>query len=86
MDNSRNDITTNCRVHITLSKNALLGLGTDLIRLAHDYGDGKDFHIEPINKEYVVQSKGIMLHPESCELILGCGNFESFTEYTKEEV
>ena len=87
MDSSSgNDITQNCRVQITLSKNALLGLGTELIRLAHDYDNGKHFHIEPINKEYVVQSKGIMLHPESCELILGCGDFDSFTEYTKEEL
>ena len=86
MDSSGNDITPNCRVQITLSKNALLGLGTELIRLAHDYGNGEHFHIEPINKECVVQSKGIMLHPESCELILGCGDFDSFTEYTKEEV
>ncbi|QFF99014.1 hypothetical protein PB01_09315 [Psychrobacillus glaciei] len=86
MDMSGDEITQNCRVQITLSKNALLGLGTELIRLAHEYKDSKHFHIEPINKEYVVQSKGIMLHPESCELILGCGDFDSFTEYTKEEV
>ncbi|KQL27364.1 hypothetical protein [Psychrobacillus sp. FJAT-21963] len=87
MDNSGNDITQNCRVQITLSKNALLGLGTELIRLAHDeYKNGRHFHLDPIEKEYVVQSMGIMLHPESCELILGCGDFDSFTEYTKEEV
>ncbi|MEW9674342.1 hypothetical protein [Ammoniphilus sp. 3BR4] len=85
IDKNGNDITQNCRVQITLSKNALLGLGTELIRLAHEYKDGKHFHIEPISKGYVVQSMGIMLHPESCELIVGCGDYDSFTEYTKEE-
>ncbi|MFF2753046.1 hypothetical protein ACFVR1_04710 [Psychrobacillus sp. NPDC058041] len=84
MDSNGNEITQDFRVQITLSKNALLGLGTELIRLAHEYKNGKHFHIDPINKEFVVQSKGIMLHPESCELILGCGDFESFTEYTEE--
>ena len=80
------DITQNCRVQITLSKNALLGLGTELIRLAHQYRNGKHFHIDPIEKEYVVQSLGVMLHPESCELIVGCGDFEPYTEYTKDDV
>lgn len=86
IDNSGNVITNNCRVQITLSKNALIGLGTELIRLAHKYNDGKHFHIEPISKDYIVQSMGIMLHPDSCELIVGCGDYKSFNDYTKEEV
>jgi hypothetical protein len=83
MDKNGNDITKDCRVQVTLSKNALLGLGTELIRLAHKFSDGKHFHIDPISKESVVQSLGIMLHPESCELIVGCGEFKSFDKYIK---
>jgi len=85
LDKSGNDITNNCRVQITLSKNALIGLGTELIRLAHNYKDGKHYHIDPISKDYIVQSMGIMLHPESCELIVGCGDYKSFNDYTKED-
>ncbi|MFD4706440.1 hypothetical protein ACFWM3_16440 [Gottfriedia sp. NPDC058432] len=83
LDSNGNNITNDCRVMISLSKNALIGLGTELIRLAHNYKDGKHFHIEPISKGNVVQSMGIMLHPESCELIVGCGEYDSFDEYTK---
>lgn len=85
MDKNGIDITQNCRVQITLSKNALIGLGTELIRLAHEYKNGQHNHIEPISKDDVVQSMGIMLHPDSCELIVGCGDFNSFTDYTTED-
>ncbi|WP_256941304.1 hypothetical protein [Bacillus sp. EAC] len=61
----------------------MIGLCTELIRLAHDYKDGKHFHIDPISKEYVVQSMGAMLHPESCELIVCCGDYDTFNDYTK---
>ncbi|MFF2876932.1 hypothetical protein ACFVR2_11495 [Gottfriedia sp. NPDC057991] len=83
LDSNGNNITNDCRVMISLSKNALIGLGTELIRLAHNYKDGKHFHIDPISKGNVVQSMGIMLHPESCELIVSCGDYDSFNEYTQ---
>jgi hypothetical protein len=44
--NSENDIMQNCRVQITLSKNALLGLGTELILSAHnEYKNSINVHI-----------------------------------------
>lgn len=86
MDKNGNNITKDCRVQITLSKNAMLGLGTELIRLAHKFSDGKHFHIDTISQDSdAVQTLGIMLHPESCELIVGCGEFKSFGEYLKED-
>ncbi|XRG80154.1 hypothetical protein V5E38_07570 [Rossellomorea sp. GAMAL-10_SWC] len=85
LDNNGNNITNGCRVMISLSQNALIGLGTELIRLAHNYKDGKHFHIEPIEKEYVVQSLGVMLHPDSCELIVGCGDYKPFNDYINED-
>lgn len=59
------DITQSCSVEITLSNNALLGLGTELIRLAYQYMGGKYSCINPIEKKYVVQSLAAMLPPES---------------------
>lgn len=86
MDKNGNNITKDCRVQLTLSRNAMLGLGTELIRLAHKFSDGRHFHIDPISQEgEAVQSLGIMLHPESCELIMGCGDFKSFDKYIKTE-
>ncbi|PEL10252.1 hypothetical protein [Bacillus sp. AFS017336] len=85
IDNNGINITKDCSVMISLSKNALIGLGSELIRLAHDYKDGKHFHIDPISKGNVVQSLGIMLHPESCELIVGCGEYKTFNEYINED-
>ena len=85
-DSNGNDVTKQSRVQITLSKNALLGLGTELIRLAHQYRNGKHFHIDPISTESAVQSLGLMLHPDSCEFIIGCRDFEPYTEYIKEDV
>ncbi len=86
MDKNGNNITKDCRVQVTLSKNAMLGLGTELIRFAHNYSEGKHFHIDPIRPDgEAVQSLGIMLHPESCELIVGCGEFKSFDKYIKDD-
>ncbi|HJV16176.1 MAG TPA: hypothetical protein VJ546_02120 [Bacillales bacterium] len=84
LDINGKDVTKQSRVQITLSKNALVGLGTELIRLAHNYQNGKHFHIDPICKE-AYQSMGIMLHPDSCELIIGCGDYEPYTEYIDED-
>jgi hypothetical protein len=81
MDISGSNITKDCRVQITLSKNALLGLGTELIRLAHKFSDGRHFHIDPISQDSAVQTLGIMHHPGSCELIVGCGEFKSFDKF-----
>lgn len=83
LDKNGNNISKDCRVQVTLSQNALLGLGTELIRLVHQFRDGKHFHIDPISKESVVQSLGIMLHPHSSELIVSCGEFKSFDNYIK---
>ncbi|WP_441007275.1 Imm32 family immunity protein [Parageobacillus thermoglucosidasius] len=57
-------------MQISLNKNALLRLGTELIRLAHNYKGGKHYHIDPIENEDASQVMGIILHPESCELII----------------
>ena len=58
------DISDQIRyVTIFLSKNALLGLGTELIRLAHNFEEGKKVRIIPASKEKgAEQSMGIFFN------------------------
>lgn len=83
-DSKGNDITKSSKVCLFLSRNALLGLGTELIRLAHNYNEGRHYHIEPASKEMIVQTLGIFLTPDSSELIVGCSDEDVIDEYFKE--
>jgi hypothetical protein len=49
----------------------LLGLGTELIRTALERNQFTHTHLDPAMKEYISQNMGIILAPESCELIIG---------------
>lgn len=84
-DKENNDITSKSKVQLFLSRNALLGLGTWLIRFAHQYREGKHFHIDPAEADYIVQSLGIFLAPNSAELIVSCEDSESIEDYFQED-
>ncbi len=86
LDKQANDISDQIRyITIFLSENAMLGLGTELIRLAHNYEEGKEIHIIPASKEKgAEQSMGVYLTPDSCELIIRCQHFESIEKYLEE--
>ncbi|MEC0230635.1 Imm32 family immunity protein [Paenibacillus alba] len=72
------------RVMISLSKNAMIGLGHHLIRLAHrDYENGYHIHVDPCEKGYLSQTMGFFSHPDSAELIICCSDFDSIDSYTK---
>lgn len=73
-DNEGKEITEQSTVSLSLSKNALLGLGTELIRMAHNYKEGKHYHVEPATKDLMVQTLGFFLTPDSSELIVGCSD------------
>lgn len=76
------NIAKECRVQITLTKNGLIGLGKELIRLAYHFKDGKHYHIEPINNGNICETLGIVLKPESSELIITCGDYKNkISEY-----
>lgn len=62
-------------IQLSMSRNALLGLGTELIRWAHKKDQiNKHWHIDPIRANSgAVQTLGIYLTPESVELII-CSN------------
>jgi len=80
-DSIGNEITKSSKVSLFLSKNALIGLGTELIRLAHNYKEGRHYHLEPASKELTVQTLGVFLTPDSCELIVGCSDEKNIDEY-----
>jgi len=76
-----NRVIPNAKVQLYLNKNALIGLGTELIRLAHNYVEGKHYHIEPADKETLCQRLGIFLTPDSNELIILCSDQNVIDEY-----
>ena len=85
-DKKGNFVTDNCNIVLSLSKNAMLGLGKELIREVHREGHSGDMtHFYPARPgEGLVISFGIIIHPESVEPILGNDDFESIDSYTKE--
>ncbi len=85
-DENDEDISAKCiYVIIYLTKNAKIGLGTELIRLAHNFEDGKEVHIVPSTKEKGPQeSMGIYLTPDSCKLTIKCTPFPPIEECLKE--
>lgn len=81
-DEHGNDISDQCQyIIIGLSTNAMLGLGTELIRLAHNFDEGKTVTIEPVTAKEAKQSMGIFLTPESCELTIECKSFDPIEKY-----
>ena len=81
-----NEIDDACQyIIIYLSDMAKIGLGTELIRLAHNFEEGKEVKIIPSSKENgAQQSMGIFLTPESCELVIKCENFKPIDTYIDE--
>jgi len=81
-DGKGNDVSEQCRyILIWLNTNAMLGLGTELIRLAHNFEEGKTVNIEPVTAKEAKQSMGIFLTPESCELTIECKSFDPIEKY-----
>jgi len=82
-DKSGNDITKDCTVTFHLNKNALIGFGSSAICLANNFEVGRHSHIEPMTKENIVQDMGIVLTPDSSELIVICADLGNFDAYRK---
>ena len=80
-----NEISNSSRVMIMLSQNALLGLGTELIRLAKSYREGMHFHIYPSEKGSIVETLGIYLTNDSCEAIINCCEFGQIDEIVEKQ-
>ncbi len=84
-DKEGDNITEKADVQIFLSKNALLGLGTELIRLAYSYTDTKHIHMEPVEIDNIVQRMGIFLAPDSARLTILCNDSKVIDEYFEDE-
>lgn len=76
-DSGDNNISNQIKyVGLWLIKDSLIGFGTELIRLAHNFEEGKEVYIIPGSEETEAQqSMGIFLSPESCELVIKCESF-----------
>ncbi|WP_425517377.1 Imm32 family immunity protein [Paenibacillus solanacearum] len=74
----------NNRVMITLSRNAMIGLGKQLIKLAYtNFQDGYHVHVDPCEEGYTSQPMGFYSHPKSAEIIICCSEFESIDKCMK---
>lgn len=72
-DVNGNNVTNNCKVKLTISRNGLIGLGKELIRYAYTVEkEGSHWHLDPARPdEGLVQTLGIFLTPQSAEPIIG---------------
>lgn len=78
------EILKNNRIMLSLNKNGLIGLGQELIRLAHmNYMEGYHVHVDPCEKANQPQYMGFYSHPDSVELIISCTDFEPIDKYIK---
>ncbi|GAA0178460.1 hypothetical protein SH2C18_15160 [Clostridium sediminicola] len=66
------DISKKCRVTLMLSKDALIGIGTQALRLAHNYDKRIKYSIIPSNEENSNSSFGFYLTSDSSSMIVGC--------------
>lgn len=78
------DFSNRCTVALMLSKNALIGFGTQLIRLAHNFDKSNNYIIKPINNNEMDCSLGFFLTPKSAFLSIGCENFNNVFYYDRD--
>ena len=59
------------RVELTLSRDGMVGLGTELLRAAYRSKEHYLFwHISPSIPSLASQKLGVFMHPDSCELMV----------------
>lgn len=75
------DISKNCKTTLMLSRNGLLGLGTELLRLAHNFGKIDSRLITPVEGRFLNCSLGFFLTSNSAKLEVGCKVFEDAFYY-----
>jgi hypothetical protein len=60
--------TANCIVEFNLSHDAMVGLGTELLRAAHGGDTRPGWELFPADRGLASQCLGVFLHPNSCRL------------------
>lgn len=76
----KEDISRQCKVIFSFSKEALIGFGSYCIRKSQNFNNKSHIHIEPLGEYLANQGMGFFLTPHSTELIIGCKNFGSLEE------
>ena len=72
-------------VNIWFVEDSLIGFGTELIRLAHNFEEGKEIHIVPKSeKSEAKQTMGVYLSPNSCEFVIKCKSFDPIDKILEE--
>lgn len=86
LDELGNDVSKDTRYAILfLATSNMIELGTKLIRLAHNFEEGKEIRLKPASKEHGAQQElGVFLSPDSCELVIKCESLKPVEEYLKE--
>ena len=63
--------TRDCRVVVSMTKDAMLGFGTSLIRAALDESQERGcWEFENAEQDSAIEQLGVYLHPSSCKLVL----------------
>jgi hypothetical protein len=75
------DISKKCTVSMTLSKNALLGFGTELLRIAHNYKEGRIYQID---EKKLSSLLGFFMTSNSATFSLECKKFHNVFYYDNE--
>lgn len=75
------NISQTCRLTLMLSRNGLLGLGTELLRLANNYSKNKSLIIWPIEENKLNCELGFFLTTNSASLSVGCEDFQNVFYY-----
>lgn len=82
--NENEDISNKCTVVFTFSKKGLMGLGTELIRLAHNYNKDICLSIEPMNNDNIKSCYGLILTSKSSSLTIGCKTLNNVFFYDQD--
>jgi hypothetical protein len=55
-------------IELNLSRDAMVGLATELLRAAHKHEASTGWEMHPIDRDLASQCLGVFLHPNSCRL------------------
>ncbi|MBW7474558.1 hypothetical protein K0T92_07355 [Paenibacillus oenotherae] len=68
------EITDGSFVLIEASKEGLIGLGSEIIRMAYEFKNGYHEHISPIRESLYLENMGVFATSDSSEIIISCNN------------
>ncbi len=77
--------TRNCRVVVSMTKDAMLGLGSSLIRAALNQTQERgSWEFENAEPDSATEQLGVYLHPSSCRLVMNLTSLGKLAELLRE--